>query len=68
MLYLIHGKRIRRFIREISRVGNRHYMPYYAYGVRHHRKWDKRIIRSILSFIAVVLIILGVFAMFGAFE
>ena len=67
-LYLIQGRRIRRFIHEISRIGNRHYMPYYAYEVRHHKNKDKRVIKSILSWIAIALIILGAFAMFGAFE
>jgi len=57
-------------IDKVERVGKRHYMPhsYTYYKTRHDKSGDNKIIKSVLTWISLILVILGVLAMFGMFD
>ena len=70
-LYYLHGKQVMRaLIDKVERVGKRHYLPYsYAYYKnRRSKSGDKKTIHFVLSWIALMLIILGLLAIFGLFD
>ncbi len=67
----MHGKHLSSVITDkLERVGKRHYMPYSYnyYKSRQNRKDEKKTVHSVLSWISVALIFLGLLAMFGVFD
>jgi hypothetical protein len=68
-LYVIHGKRVMRIINDkIERSGGkRHYMPhsYTSRRKENNKSKNRRMVETVLSWIALLLIILGLFSMLG---